>query len=311
MENPKPRRHAFTVPVLIILIGIHFLAFNLEWTDMSPWKTMLTLWPLLLVALGLDLLLRRLPAWISLLAALLFAALVVLLVVPEAARERKSSEAEWGHVQRVDVPMGKAESARIDLRLDAGKLELKAADASGGKLVEGEARLPLGARLEVDQDTSGPEGKVRIEADMGHRQKTQVRFLGERNWEHRWDLALARSLPLEVSVVVNAGTFDLDFSELNVRSAKAEINAGTGTLALSRGVAGGTAVVTVQAGTFAITVPAECAARIRTEGSLNTVRADHERFIKSADGYEAAGDGKGACRWEVEVHGNLSSLSLR
>jgi hypothetical protein len=312
MENPASRHRSFIYPVLLLVVGFSLLAYNLEWIDWSPWRALMTLWPLFIVAAGLDLLLRRTSTWISLSAALLFAVLLILLMNAGGIKRHASARAEGTRVQPVEVPLGQATSAYVELHMDSGDIELSAAAPGGRRLVEGEARLPLGSRLVVDQDTTGPEGKVRIESGLKHRHGAHVSWFGDdRVGDHRWTLGLARTVPMDVDIQVNAGTFNLDFSELNIASVKAEINAGTGELQLSKDVAEGSADLSVQVGTLKITVPVECAARVRTEGGLNTLHGDRDRYTKTADGYETSGDGKGPCRWEISVHGNLSSLSLQ
>ena len=311
MDNPVPRHRSFIFPVLLLVVGFYLLAYNLEWIDWSPWRALMTLWPLFIVAAGLDLLLRRTATWISLSAALLFAALLILLLNAGGIKRHAWTRAEGTRVQRVDVPLGQAASAHIEMRLDAGDIQLAAAAPGGTRLVEGEARLPQGARLVVDQNTTGSEEKVRIESELKDRHESHVHLIGDREWDHRWTLGLARTVPIAVDIRVNAGTFDLDFSELNIPSLKAEIQAGSGGLRLSKGVAEGSADLSVQVGTLEITVPGECAARVRTDGGLNALRGDRDRYTKTADGYETRGDGKGTCRWEITVHGGLSSLTLR
>ena len=51
-------RNLVTALILIVL-GVLFLARNLGWTDLDLGRLLSTWWPLILIAVGLSLLLRR------------------------------------------------------------------------------------------------------------------------------------------------------------------------------------------------------------------------------------------------------------
>ncbi|WP_242104264.1 DUF5668 domain-containing protein [Lysobacter sp. M2-1] len=52
------RQHLVTALILIAL-GILFLARNLGWTDLDPSRLLSTWWPLILIAVGVSLLFRQ------------------------------------------------------------------------------------------------------------------------------------------------------------------------------------------------------------------------------------------------------------
>ena len=64
----KTRRGGLVGPIILITLGVVFLMNNLGVLDWSVWVVIFRLWPVLLVAAGLDLLLGRRSVWGSLLA---------------------------------------------------------------------------------------------------------------------------------------------------------------------------------------------------------------------------------------------------
>ncbi|MFQ5812923.1 MAG: LiaI-LiaF-like domain-containing protein [Anaerolineae bacterium] len=67
MDEPK-RRVSLVGPVILIGLGVIFLLSNMGLLAWSVWEVIFRLWPILLVALGLEIILSRLSAWGSLLA---------------------------------------------------------------------------------------------------------------------------------------------------------------------------------------------------------------------------------------------------
>ena len=76
MANKKSNRSSPLGPVLLILIGGILLLNVLGVLDWSIWWSLLRLWPILLIAAGLELLLGR-WWWGSLLSTILVVAVVV------------------------------------------------------------------------------------------------------------------------------------------------------------------------------------------------------------------------------------------
>ena len=58
-EHKKRNRRSFFGPILLIIIGLLFLAYNLGFVPGEGWDTIWKLWPLLLIVAGLDDLIRR------------------------------------------------------------------------------------------------------------------------------------------------------------------------------------------------------------------------------------------------------------
>jgi len=71
MDKRDTRRGGLIGPVILIGLGVVFLLNNLGTLSWSVWTVIFRLWPVLLVAAGLDLLLGRRSVWGSLLALVL------------------------------------------------------------------------------------------------------------------------------------------------------------------------------------------------------------------------------------------------
>ena len=76
VDKRDTRRGGLIGPVILIGLGVVFLLNNLGILSWSIWTVIFRLWPVLLVAAGLDLLLGRRSVWGSLLALVLTVAIV-------------------------------------------------------------------------------------------------------------------------------------------------------------------------------------------------------------------------------------------
>src|SRR5690242_11383019 len=70
LQERPPRRTPLVGPLLLIGAGLVFLLINMGVLDEGVWVQLLQLWPLLLIAIGLDLLIGRRNPGLSLLIVL-------------------------------------------------------------------------------------------------------------------------------------------------------------------------------------------------------------------------------------------------
>ena len=71
MDEERGRRGGLFGPVILIGLGVVFLLNNLGILDWSVWEVIVRLWPVLLIAAGLDVLIGRRSALGSLLSLVL------------------------------------------------------------------------------------------------------------------------------------------------------------------------------------------------------------------------------------------------
>ena len=308
MEPTPTRRRPLVFPVLLVGVGLYLLAHNFGWIETSPWKAMATLWPLFLVAIGLDMLLGRARSWVVLVVAGLFTLTCLVLfhtdsIVHRAFRDQPREEKTF------EVLLKESPAGVVDLDLDLGELTLGALPDGSPLLAQGKVRTDPDGRLEVDDATGDAGTKVAIRFDQ-RRHGPRIDIPGFEQ-EREMDLLLSRSVPLELKIDLNAGTGDLDLSSLRVRKLEADLNAGTGTVRLSPGITAGAADFQVNVGTLELILPAGCAARLIAEGGLSTVDVDETRFPQAGGEYRSTDWDTAACKWDLSVRGNLSTLTVK
>jgi hypothetical protein len=129
------RRHgSIFLPLVLIGIGIVFLLNNLGVVNWDVWDTLFQLWPILLVALGLDLILGR-----GIVRGLLaFVIVAVVLAGIGAIVFQFGGSDQWTLTQRtIAEPLQFATSGEVHVAFGAGTLEVSASP-DPAMFVEGE-----------------------------------------------------------------------------------------------------------------------------------------------------------------------------
>jgi len=195
----------WTWGVFSILLGGVFLLANLGFLPLGGWELLLRLWPIFLIALGLDLVVRERPAWAS---ALAMAVMLVLLggitwfAIGQARVPANAQPLTYA------LPAG-AQRAQIEIEQPLGRLELSGG-ATERTLVEGEITLPRGLGLTTQMETVGGTAQVRIGAEG----RSVVLPWSAGPSQSLWRLRLNAQIPMEISLKSGLGEQVLDLSAL-------------------------------------------------------------------------------------------------
>jgi|Deesub1362B_J571_1020462.scaffolds.fasta_scaffold02671_7 hypothetical protein len=208
-------RGGFLLPLTLIALGVVLLLGNL---GLLPWdarEALEKLWPLFLIAWGLDLMLGRWGRrWgaVGLLVAVISGFLGLALLT-------------WmlpGEVRVVSYPhQPGVTSARISLACGGCRLELQGG-ALPGTLARGELELRWGEQLHEEVHAQGGVAALRLES-RSWGPFDFVAFLGPRR---SWELTLPSDLPLELTVRAGVGGARLDLGSVALSSL--ELHSGVG-----------------------------------------------------------------------------------
>lgn len=281
-------------PIIVIGFGILLLMSNLGMLQWSVWEVVLKLWPILLVAAGLDLLIGRRSALGGLLVALLVLAMLV-------------GGVWWiggggSSLDAVGAPVSQAlQGARsADVEIRAGAISLRlGGGAADDLLVSG-----VVAAASSDQVV----GEARVENDV-------LKYLlrtdeGRAAWFPRTGapastLNLSGRVPIVLRVKVGAGECDLDLRSVNVTSLEVEAGVGRTVITLPSGQV--RLHLNSAIGETIVRIPKGAAARVtsRTAIGLTRLPSGGQRFGQSE--YSAGASGE---RIEVEVTSAIGMVTV-
>ena len=304
------RRHGFGFAGGLILLGVFGLLWNLEVLPDGFWGEFWTLWPLLVVAVGVNLVLSRQRAWIGSLAALavvtgsLAAAWVLAVADPSPPPSLTIAN------KSILVPSDGAQSARLNLTLAGGDLSLTGG-APTGVLLEGgsEASLAETKNQRVSVHTAG--GRRTVDLRLNTDWSFQFPPRGSSS-PGRWILRHAEGLPTDIRIEAGASAFDLDLRELNVQNLTVDAGAADIDVVLPANAGRTTAYFGIGAADLDITVPPGVAALINFDGGVSSVDIDESRFPQQDDGQYLSPDFRSAAnRVTIKIEAAVSDVTIR
>ena len=293
------QREGLVGAIFIIGLGTVFLLANFDLLNINAWQLVLRLWPLLLVAIGVDLVVGRRSLWASL------AGLVVLLAILAGALWFQGVRLESGQVllgREVHQVMQGATRAEIILESSAGDVSIHSLSGSN-ELIAGHVASGKSRRIFEEFSMQGEQANFRL------REEEDFRFLGGRAGGPTWDLGLTPAVPLNIHFSQGAGASNLDLSGLQVYALKVNMGVGQTTVTLpATGEFDGR--IDGAVGQVVIIVPSGMGLRVRSNLALANlvVPGGYRKVDKvyTSSGYETSDN-----RIDLEVGMAVGNVTIR
>ena len=291
-------------PIFLISAGVIFLLNNMGVLPWSIWGQLWRLWPLALIAIGLDMLLGRRNPLLSLL-------IVVGVMAGGIGLIYSSGGFEPGKLvsSPLNVPLA-SDIRGVDVSVDTGTSVLVIDGNAGGE------QLASGAIEYYDKEKE-PEQKVSRDGDrmvinLNHHADGPFSWFGSGGAKNpRWELHLAREIPVTLKVDVGTGSSNLNLS--NVRLERLEVDAGTGNIEVQMPSPSGTVPLIVDAGTgrLVITLPEGVQARIKVDTGTGST-AIPTRFQKQGeDTYISSGYATASNKLEIDLEMGTGDVEIK
>jgi hypothetical protein len=209
-------------PAILIIVGLVLLGNNLGWTTIGVWD-LLRLWPILLIAGGLEILIGQRSTLASLLV------LVAMLALLGGGLWLLSSSRPPGDLlqgEEISQSLEGATSAEVDIGFGVGTLRVRSM-SDPDKLILGVAELHRGEKLE--QDAQIAEGTAIY--SLKSTGNWAVPFFG---WEgdKTWDLELSRDVPIDLDIDAGVGDATIDLERLDLSELRLSVGVGRMTVIL-------------------------------------------------------------------------------
>jgi hypothetical protein len=266
------------------------------------WDALWSLWPVLLIAIGLDILFGRRSAIGALIALVLIVALLggaVWFAVTQASIFTGQALT----TDRIAQELGGATAADVRINFGAGTLRIGALKDSGN-LIEGTVATGPGETVTRDFHKDG---------DIAHfvlrSQGVPIMPFGPRKYNQSWMLDLSSSIPMALHVSTGVGESVLDLSDLKVTDL--DVSSGVGQARLQLPAHGRvSAKVSGGIGQVIVTIPEGMAARIHASAGIGGVsvpgRFRHDGRDYVSDNYATADD-----RVDLNISGGIGEVVIR
>ena len=272
----RRRAPSFFWPLVLIGAGALLLLSNLGYLSWSSWTVLLRLWPVLLIALGIDVLFGRRSVAGAVISGLLMLILlggVVALVffaqqIP--ALSELARPAEW-RVEQIEYPLSGLERARVQIDWSSVPGTLRALEDSAN-LIEGE--IAYRGELVFDVQVRGAEADVELD------QRFSGVWFGPldtlRGGDQRWLVELSPDVDLDLRLNGGSGRCEADLRGLQLSGLDVDVGSGSIELSLP-GENTFDAVIEGGSGALTISVPDDVGVRVVLESGSGSFRPG-ERF---------------------------------
>ena len=214
MDETRPRR-GLVGPLLLIGLGVVFLLNNMGQLNWSVWDLIFKLWPVLLIAVGLDIVIGRSSIWGSLVTILLIVGVVAIGVW--TMRSDRRAFVRSG--ERLSFPLLQARRAKVRLSPGVGVIHLAGA-AAQADLLSGTTWTGAGLTLAREFNNQGDVSTLNLRAEGSGAFFPVTGPTGQPSW----DVRLTPAIPIDLEVDLGVGQSVLDLrgvqlSALNVDQA--------------------------------------------------------------------------------------------
>ena len=297
---PPSRRGAGPWPIILILIGVVLLGSNLGWfrLNLAAVLNLLNYWPVVLVAVGLNLLTRG-----RYVTPIVFGAIALALVLwsADGNLQRLVGGAPPGQTVTVQHDLEGAMAARVAMELGVGQVRIDGG-APAGTLVTG--TIQTGAGEEIEQVYGRENGTALLELRSQDRYRTVTTGISELR---RWELSLTREVPLALRVNAGVGENRIDLRA--VRLVDVSFRGGVGETQLQLPAGDYSGSVDVGVGATTVRLPPDAAARVTLTTGLGraSVQGDWRR---DGDVYTTPGFESATQRIELRVSGGVGAVTV-
>ena len=210
-------RGGFVWSVLLSGLGVLFLLSNFNYIHVSVWNIAFRLWPVLIIALGLDLLIGRRRGWISwvvgILVGLAMVAGIYWFAMSYAGGSPQRTEA-------ITMPLAGAKNASGNISMAAGTLMISGG-AQDKNILEGDIDLRKNEGFSQNSSVTADTGTFSLRVQDSHS------YYPFDTSNYSWDIKLIETVPMKLSVELAAGEIVADLSKLDLTNFDIKIAAGT------------------------------------------------------------------------------------
>jgi hypothetical protein len=291
-------------PIVLIGVGSILLLTNLGVIHGNPWTIILQLWPVLLIALGLEILLGGATGWRAVASAALGLALVggilwILIAQPPIPGLNFGSS----NLQTTNIsqPLNGVESARADLSFGAGASKIYALSDSNN-LIEGQLQTYSSPNFSV----STSNDRATIVLGPG---PVNVPMIFPSISEEQWEVGLNPSVAYQIDLNVGVGQATIDLSKLDISGGGIDGGVGTSEVYLP---GKGTYRLTINGGvgTIRIYVPSGLAVRAEVNGGLGSFNRLPNMQEVHDHVYETPGFSSAENAVTLIIDGGVGSISM-
>ena len=292
------RYRSYFWPAVLILAGVVALLVNIGAIPVDRLILLINLWPLVLIVIGLEVIVRRTLHGVS--AEVAAAAIVVLAIIGATAYVAVNPSPLATHEEDVKAALGQLKQASLEVDVGSASITVSGSDL-GADLYRAHISYP-GPKPDVTLDTS--TGELSIS------QRSNSPF-GLEAGRFSLTIQLNSAIPWTISENTGASHDTINVTQLKV--SRIEINTGASLEDLSLGPPSGVVPVEINGGALTVHVHrvSGTEASISVSGGAVSLNADGHNSHGIGDlHYESSGFSSASDSYKIEVNGGACTVTL-
>ncbi len=304
-DNRYYRRGSLVWPLILISLGLVFLLNNLGVITWDIWAFISRMWPVLIVAIGLDMIFgRRSGIGAAITVILILGLLAGSVWLYDLTTDRWQGEIV---TQPISQPLGDATEAKVSIKMNVGSLMLDSLAPSSGLLIQGEVDVSENENLVDNYQVN--DGAAIYTLSNESVQYSPGWIFNEENHAHKtWSLALSPDLPVDLVIHTGLSQAEIDLQSLDLRTLTVESGVGEVVVYFPE-IGQITANISAGVGSLQVFLPKSLAARIHLDSGLGNTSMIGD-FIQHGDEYTTSNFGEQDDWVELYLDGGLGSIEV-
>ena len=327
--NDMAQNRGIVGPTITIGLGGIFMASNLGYLGWDSWMTIWRLWPVIIIAVGLEIFIGRKHILLSMFGVALSLALLAGGLYLSGGLNGVDAVTPIGEVvvgEDIEQPLDDAEFAEVRIDSSVGQLTVEALDDSDN-LIEGTIYSVERETILESYELSGDTIEYYLHSDwdaggtFNFRDNTGNRL--------KWDLEITDNIPLDLTISLGVGESELDLSELQVSALNIDIGVGqtevelpAGEYAASFDGGVGQTIITLPdegqimldvdggVGEIVIYIPEDMAAKINVDRGISGLNVP-SGYVMGDDSYTSPDYASADSYVEIKVDQGIGNIAIR
>ncbi len=298
------RNGTLGIGIAFIVAGLLLVAYRFGYIDLGIFWSFLTLWPLLLIVIGVSIIFRNRP-WVKALAWILLIATVIL----------------YSHYFDKNVRFFGRDMVRYDLVSSEVAIDHNANIKTGSAIIMlGAGKLEIESSDDYEVKATFPEEITTFRSKVSDNEAFEFSaihdddFLRNSRWlAHGYDYSFELNEVILLNIDVDMGAMDSDLDLRDIEFDRLDIDMGAGDIDLYLGYLENNARISIDSGVsdIKIYIPEDIPAQIIFDGGIKDINFDSDStFIKTGDNYETREFDKSENYYIIDISTGVGELNI-
>ncbi len=305
--NENKNRSAYIFGLILVGVGLIFLLNTLGIATFRIWYFIIKFWPLILIIIGLNMILKKSKLWwiIPILVLVIF---VGAIIMPEAVMRRFNTD----DIFIMDSNNGEREGVYQEYKEYENGITNFDVD-----LIYGANRLHIDKvrdndnlyDLDLDYKNAQPNIYYKVFNNKAELKIEQSKKVNIGLNSKMWRVSLNGRVPININLKAGAGDLLLDLKELQVNNLR--IDAGLGQLDIKYPDRDNKTIINAGAGNIKLSIPSQTALRIETNSVINNNNFEETGLIKLYKNvYQSKNYGEVEHRIDIKISTSAGNINV-